>query len=106
MTGNVKVSVVLPTYNVGSFISRCLESLRRQSFYEFEIVVVDDCGSDSSIAIVDKYAEVDKRIRVVRNPRNMGTYHARRVGVEHAVGEFVVFLDPDDELAKDTIGLI
>lgn len=100
---NPSVSVILPTYNVGKYISRCLDSCLSQNYDDFEIIIVDDCGSDNSIEIAEVYAAKDKRIRIIKNKNNMGTYHARRVGVENATGEYIVFLDPDDELAEDAL---
>lgn len=100
------ISVVLPTYNVEKYISRCLDSCLSQSLSDFEIIIVDDCGSDRSIEIATEYAEKDNRIKIVKNKKNMGTYHARRVGVESSAGDYIVFLDPDDELAPLSLGLI
>lgn len=57
---------------------------------------------DNSINI----AKNDNRIKIIYNPKNMGTYHARRIGVENASGEYIVFLDPDDELEKDLLELV
>lgn len=103
---NPSISVVLPTYNVEKYISRCLDSCLSQSLSDFEIVIVDDCGSDKSIEIASEYAKKDNRIRIIKNKKNMGTYHARRVGVENSVGNYIIFLDPDDELAPLSLGLI
>lgn len=103
---NPSVSVVLPTYNVEKYISRSLSSCLSQSLKDFEIIVVDDCGGDNSIEIAQAYAEQDKRIRIIKNHKNMGTYHARRVGVENACGDYIVFLDPDDELDSLSLELI
>ena len=103
---NPYISIVLPTYNVEKYISRCLHSCLSQSLNDFEIIVVDDCGSDNSIEIAVAYAEQDRRIRIIKNQNNMGTYHARRVGVENACGDYIVFLDPDDELTPLSLELI
>lgn len=106
MINKNKISVVLPTYNVEKYISRCLNSLQKQTLKDFEIVVVDDCGNDNSINIAKEYAKNDNRIKIIYNPKNMGTYHARRIGVENASGEYIVFLDPDDELKEKSLELI
>jgi len=100
------ISVVLPTYNVENYIARALDSLIKQTYTEFEVIVVDDCGHDNSIKIAEDYALRDDRIKIIKNPKNLGTYHARRVGVEHAEGSYIVFLDPDDELAENCIKYI
>ncbi|GEM_PF-935176 len=91
-------SVVLPTYRVAQFVERVIISLQIQSFKAFEMIFVDDCGNDGSIDIVARYAERDPRIRIVTHEHNRGTYHARKTGVEHARGRYIIFLDPDDEL--------
>ena len=100
------ISVVLPTYNVENYIARALDSLIKQTYTEFEVIVVDDCGHDNSIKIAEDYALRDDRIKIIKNPKNLGTYHARRIGVEHAEGSYIVFLDPDDELAENCIKYI
>ena len=97
------ISVVLPTYNVENYIARALDSLIKQTYTEFEVIVVDDCGHDNSIKIAEDYALRDDRIKIIKNPKNLGTYHARRIGVEHAAGDYIVFLDPDDELKANTL---
>lgn len=99
-------SVVLPVYNVGKYIERCLLSLQSQAYKNFEMVFVDDCGDDNSIDIVSNYAKNDDRIRIVKNSKNLGTYHARRVGVENAKGKYIVFLDPDDELEPEALNIL
>jgi len=106
MKTEYKISVILPVYNVEKYILRCLKSLEVQTFQDFEIIIVDDCGSDNSIAIAKEYTKNDNRVKIIYNHKNMGTYHARREGVENATGEYVVFLDPDDELDKYSLELI
>lgn len=98
-----RISIVLPTYNVEPYIDRCIQSLLNQTENKFEIVFVDDCGNDNSISIVRSYAENDARIRVVSCPENLGTFKARRIGVEAATGDYILFLDPDDELENNTV---
>ncbi|MFO4670907.1 glycosyltransferase family 2 protein [Vibrio cholerae] len=99
-------SIVLPVFNVENYIERCLLSLKKQSYTNFEMIFVDDCGNDQSIKIVEKYAKGDARIRIVKNQSNLGTYHARRVGVSYAKGNYIVFLDPDDELEAETLCIL
>ncbi|MEG4313858.1 glycosyltransferase family 2 protein [Pseudomonas sp. FIP_A4] len=97
------ISIVLPIYNVSQYIERCLTSCVNQTCGDIEIVAVDDCGKDDSILKVERFAEKDGRIKIVKNKKNMGTYHARRIGVENAGGEYILFLDPDDELKLNAI---
>lgn len=99
----VLFSIVLPTYNVGRYISRCLESCLTQTYSNFEVIVVDDCGSDDSIEQAAALAKHDRRITIVKNNDNKGTYLARKAGVLHAQGQYILFLDPDDELRSDCL---
>lgn len=102
----MEFSIVLPAYNVGKYIERCLISCVNQTYPDFEVVVVDDCGEDDSIQKANRFAQRDPRIKVVSNDRNMGTYHARRLGASKASGKYVLFLDPDDELELDALKVI
>lgn len=96
-------SIILPTYNVALYIGRCLDSCLRQSFLNFEVLVVDDVGSDNSISIAMEYVKIDDRIKILSNESNKGTYHARRLGVQSAGGKYILFLDPDDEISFDAL---
>ena len=94
------VSIIIPAYQVQEYIARCLESCINQSLHEIEILIVDDCGSDDSIEIAKSYAMSDSRIRILHNPRNLGTFGARLEGIKYAKGEYITFLDSDDYLEQ------
>ena len=96
-----KVSIIIPTYNVESYIARCLESCINQTLHDIEILVIDDCGSDSSIQIAQDYAKQDCRIKIIHNKNNLGTFATRIVGIRQAVGEYIAFLDADDYLTNN-----
>lgn len=96
------LSIILPTYNVGKHIDRCITSCINQDYNNIEIIVVDDCGNDDSIEKAKKWASTDDRLKIIYNSKNIGTYHARRRGVEMASGKYILFLDPDDEIENDT----
>lgn len=96
-------SIILPTYNVEKYIARCLDSCLNQSFTEFEIIVVDDCGSDQSIKIAEGYVRRDPRVKIVYSQLNKGTFLARRQGVHEAKGTYILFLDPDDCLKSGAL---
>ena len=96
-----KVSIIIPTYNVESYIARCLESCINQSLSDIEILVIDDCGSDSSIQIAQDYAKLDSRIKIIHNANNLGTFATRIVGIRQALGEYIAFLDADDYLTNN-----
>lgn len=93
-----KVSLIIPMHNVQAYIARCLESCINQSFSDIEILIIDDCGSDESVAIAREYAKRDLRIQILRNPRNLGTFASRLRGMQEARGAYVMFVDADDYL--------
>lgn len=100
------ISLVLPTYNVGNHIDRCIDSCVKQTYQNIEIIVVDDGGHDDAIERAKKWAARDRRVNIVHNQRNLGTYHARRIGTEASSGAYILYLDPDDALRKDACELI
>ena len=97
------LSIVLPVYKVQGYLRQCLDSLLTQSYADFEIVAVDDCSPDNSAAILAEYAARDERVRVVSLTENVGLGRARNVGLEHAAGEYVWFVDSDDWLADGAL---
>lgn len=93
------VSVVIPAHNSSSTVIRALRSCFNQSYSDIEIIVVDDCSEDSTAELVETIAsEARKRVQLVRNRENMGSLEARRIGFSQARGDYVLFLDADDEL--------
>jgi len=96
----VRVSVIVPVFNVASFLHACLDSVVSQTLREIEVVCVDDGSTDGSVEILEKLAEQDPRIRILRQPENSGQGAARNRGLEEAKGEYVLFADADDELAS------
>ena len=101
VTKQPKVSVVVPVWNPGPGISRCIESLRSQTLEDIEIIFVDDCGTDGAMDKVRRAAEVDPRIRILENGENIGPGPSRNRGIEAAKGEYLSFVDPDDYAASD-----
>lgn len=100
-----KVSVIVPVYNVEQFIRRCIDSILRQTFTDYELFLIDDGSTDSSGLICDAYAEQDKRIRVIHQ-ENQGQAAARNHGVAAANGEWVCFIDSDDEVHAQMLELL
>lgn len=90
-----KISVIVPVYNVESCLERCVESLRKQSLQEIEIILVDDGSTDSSGRLCDEYGETDKRIKVIHK-KNEGQGIARNCGLDIASGKYIAFVDSDD----------
>ena len=102
----IKVSVILPVWNPGPGISRCIESIRNQTLSDIEMIFVDDLGTDDSMDRVHAAAKDDPRIRIVKNEKNMGPGFSRNKGIEVARGEYLSFVDPDDYVALDFLELL
>ena len=102
MEESMKISVIIPTYNSADTIAACMDSVLRQSFTDFGLIVVNDGSTDGSGDIIDGFARRDDRVRVVHQP-NKGRSEARRKGVEMATGEWVCFVDSDDTLPLDAL---
>jgi len=94
---NLKVSVVIPTYNREKLIISAINSLKNQTYKNIEIVVVDDCSTDNTHNVMKMQMEMDKRIIYVKQKENKGAPSARNKGIEVATGELIAFLDSDDE---------
>lgn len=90
-----KISVILPAYNASPCIRRMMDSLLAQSFWDFEIIAVDDGSTDETGTILDEYASRDKRVRVFHQ-QNKGVAMARQLGVDNAKGEYSIHADADD----------
>jgi glycosyltransferase involved in cell wall biosynthesis len=90
------VSVITPTYNTEAFISETIDSVRAQSYTNWEMVIVDDASSDATVAILKKYAALDDRIKVHVLETNSGAAIARNTAIENAAGSYIAFLDADD----------
>ena len=97
---SAKVSIIVPVYNTETYLSCCIDSILSQSFTDFELLLVDDGSTDGSGKICDAYAEKDSRIRVFHK-KNGGVSSARNMGLDNAKGEWVFFVDSDDELMPD-----
>ena len=94
------ISVILPAYNVAKFLPKCLDSLLAQSFTDWRAIVVDDGSSDDSLPTAQRYAESDSRIKVLAQ-KHLGQSAARNLGLQHATGDFVAFVDADDFVDAD-----
>jgi len=90
------LTVIVPIYNVEKYLRRCLDSIIAQTFPDIEIVLVDDCGSDDSMAIAYEYAEKDKRLKIIHHTKNSGLGAARNTGLRNSSAPLVMFCDSDD----------
>ena len=92
-------SVIVPVYKVKDYLANCIESVLKQTFSDFELILVDDGSPDTCPEICDSYKEKDERIKVIHKP-NGGLASARRAGIKLAEGEYVFNLDSDDLLKR------
>lgn len=96
----VQISVIVPVFKVEPYLSRCIDSILRQSIQDFELILVDDGSPDNCGAICDEYAQKDPRVRVIHQ-ENRGVSAARNRGLDMASGKYVVFVDSDDWVEYD-----
>lgn len=96
-----KVSVIIPVYNVEAYLERCLDSVCNQTLKDIEIVCVNDCSTDNSLAILKEFSLKDKRIKIIDFEQNKGVATARNEALAQAQGEYVGFVDPDDFIDWD-----
>ena len=96
----VKVSIIVPVYNVEKYIDKCINSILNQTFKDFELILVDDGSTDSSGDICDKYREIDDRVIVIHK-ENGGLSSARNIGLKYSKGQYIGFIDGDDYVEKD-----
>ncbi len=99
------VSVIIPVYNVEEYLCECIDSVINQTYKNLQIIFVDDGSTDSSGKICDDYAEKDERISVVHK-KNSGPSRTRNVGLEHAKGKYIYFLDSDDYIELNALELL
>ncbi len=99
--GKTKISIVVPVYNTAQYLPQCMDSLINQSFRDIEIIAVNDGSTDSSLDVLNQYAENDSRVRVI-DKINEGVSVARNTALEGIVGEFLMFVDSDDWIELDT----
>lgn len=95
----VKISVIIPVYNVERFLEKCLDSILYQTFKDFEVICIDDGSTDNSLSILKSYKKKDKRIKIYTQ-NNRGAGVARNFGLKKAQGKYIQFLDSDDYFDK------
>ena len=99
-------SIIVPVYNVEKEIKKCLDSIKNQTYGDFEVLCVDDCGKDSSMDIVREYAQKDNRFKILTHEHNRGVSAARNTGLDNASGEYTMFVDSDDWLETNALEVI
>ena len=96
------ISIIVPVYNVEEYLPTCIESILNQSYKNFDLILVDDGSPDRSGDICDNYAKKDNRIKVIHQ-KNSGVSKARNTGIDNASGEWILFVDSDDELTDNSL---
>ena len=98
----MKISVIVPVYNVEKYLTKCVDSIMNQTYKDLEIILVDDGSTDNSGKICDEYVKKDKRFKVIHK-KNGGLSDARNVGIKNSTGEYLSFIDSDDYIDNDMI---
>ena len=96
-----KISIFLPIYNKESYIKTCIQSIQKQTLKDIEIVAVNDFSNDTSLKILKDLSLKDERIKIVNNKKNFGLLYSRTMGILNSKGEYLLNLDPDDELKDE-----
>ena len=99
---NDLISIIVPVYNVEKYLERCVGSLINQTYQNIEIILVDDCSTDSSGELCDTLSKKDDRIKVVHKPVNEGLGYTRNTGIENARGDYLMLVDSDDYIDLNT----
>ena len=96
MTKCPEISVIVPLYNVGLYVGECIESIRCQTYADFEVLLVDDGSDDNTLEVCRDIVSVDSRFHVFQSDRNCGQSVARNIGLDESVGRYIAFIDGDD----------
>ena len=102
MQNNTKISVIIPIYNVEKYLRRCLESIKNQTFTDWEAICVNDGSPDDSKQIAEAFVKLDSRFKLV-NKENGGLSDARNVGMQYATGDYILYVDSDDFIHPQTM---
>lgn len=95
------LSIIVPVYNVATYLREGLDSILRQEVQDIEVICVDDCSSDSSPDILKEYQAKDNRIQFIRQSENKGPSATRNIGIKYAKGKYIAFFDPDDKVENN-----
>lgn len=100
------ISVIIPVYNVEDYLHVCINSVLRQTYGDFEIICVEDASTDSSLEILEYFAQKDSRVKILKNDSNKGCGFSRNRGLEEAQGKYISFLDGDDWFSPNTFEIL
>lgn len=98
-----EISIITPSYNSSKFIFESIHSVFNQSFFDWELIIVDDCSTDNSVEVIQSFVEFDSRIKLIQLPQNSGAAVARNEAIKAAQGRYIAFLDSDDLWLPDKL---
>lgn len=101
----MKLTIIIPVYNIKEHIERCVSSLGNISDTQIEILIIDDGSTDGSDIVCDKLSQTNKSVKVIHQ-QNMGLSEARNTGIRNASGDYIFFVDGDDYLSDGAVGYI
>lgn len=99
------LSIIVPMYNVESYLNKCIESILNQKINNYELILIDDCSSDDSLSIAKQYKNYTQ-IKIIEKENNTGLSDTRNIGLREAQGEYILFLDSDDYIEAESLGKI
>jgi len=102
---NIKVSIIIPAYNIEKYIEKCIKSAINQTIKDIEIIVVNDGSTDGTLEIINKFSKIDNRIKII-NKKNGGVSSARNIGFEISFGEYIQYIDGDDWIEQDACEIL
>lgn len=101
---NNLVSIITPLYNSEKYIEATIESIIKQTYQNWEMIIVDDCSKDNSVNIAEKYVKNDKRIKLIKQEKHNGAAISRNIAIERSKGRYIAFIDSDDIWLPDKLG--
>ena len=100
---NPKISAIIPIYNGGKYLHYSLRSIQNQKMKDIEIIIIDDCSTDNSLTIIEKYMKEDERIRLIKNIENRKILYSKSFSVLNSKGKYIILLDQDDIFIRDDV---
>lgn len=99
----MNVTIIMPAYNAEKYMVAAIESVVNQTYQDWELIIIDDCSTDNTLNVADKYAKNDNRIKILKNDRNIGVGATRNRGIKEATSKWIAFLDSDDIWEADKL---
>ena len=107
MNNDIQISIIIPTYNVGALVSRCLNDICNQDFSaQYEIIVIDDHSADDTVEKCQKILANFTHHKIIKKDHNSGCAASRNIGIQQAKGKYLCFVDPDDSVPQNALSLL